>query len=262
MRRTARRIGAVGLFAAALVLGCKHADHPYDDPPPCSYANVAECPPDNGSASAAPATNCTPMPQRPTPAPVTPAAPNPVPPPSPPRKAPPGYLPDLVQTPQGSGQWATVAPPAAPADQPRPAPRPTTLEVAESSETPPVRPTPPPPRSSPSSDIIIHEGPPCPTETKSAPAFAETDSAGMGFGHAPDYSCLRGQVERSLRGVRLRFAPVDQVDRYGGSVTLIGPLAEQLRDSQSVRVRGQLLNPDAQSPAPDYRVLSIEMVHE
>jgi hypothetical protein len=83
----------------------------------------------------------------------------------------------------------------------------------------------------------------------------------MTFGHAPDYGWLRGEIQQSLRGTRLRYAPVDEVDPYGGSVTLIADgQVEGLRDSQCVRVRGQLLNPDRLRPAPGYRVVSVEAV--
>jgi hypothetical protein len=241
MRNGTRCIGAVGLLAAALVCGCRHADRQQVCCEPgcsCVKAYSGDCPPDG---------ECAPVPPVPAPAPK----------PKPPLKAPPSYLPDLVQTPQGTQQWLPPAAPAAMPTQPQQAPRSVTLDVAEVSEAPPSRPTPAGRILAPG--ILIHDGPPCPTEVRPAPAFVQTASTGMSFGHAPDYTWLRGQVQRSLHGVRLRFAPVDQVDRYGGSVTLVGDAQiEHLRDGQCVRVRGQLLNPDAKSPAPAYRVVAIE----
>jgi hypothetical protein len=81
------------------------------------------------------------------------------------------------------------------------------------------------------------------------------------YGRAGDYGWLVGEVEQSYRGPRLRYAPVDQVDPYGGSVTLLrDSLVDGLKDGQVVRVRGHLLNPDNRAPAPPYKVLSVELV--
>jgi hypothetical protein len=61
------------------------------------------------------------------------------------------------------------------------------------------------------------------------------------FDHAADYTWLQGQVEYShlSKAWRLRYAPVDSEDVYGGSVTLEdGPLVKNLKDGQYVRVEG------------------------
>jgi hypothetical protein len=87
----------------------------------------------------------------------------------------------------------------------------------------------------------------------------EPPSTPGGYAHADDYTWLCGEVQRSFGGARVRFAAVDEVDRYGGSVTLL-PDAQVngLQDGQRVRVCGQLVSPDNHVSAPPYRVLSVE----
>ncbi len=78
------------------------------------------------------------------------------------------------------------------------------------------------------------------------------------LGRGPDYAWLSGQVEYSRLGGgtwRLRYASVDEEDRYGGSVTLVENAGlDRLRDGQRVIVQGHLSNPDDTRPAPAYRV--------
>lgn len=84
------------------------------------------------------------------------------------------------------------------------------------------------------------------------------------FGRAADYTWLVGQVEqsRSGAGYRLRFASVDDTDRYGGSVTLAGDgNLPTLKDGQYIRVRGHLVDAETHSPAPAYQVESCEPIH-
>ncbi len=81
------------------------------------------------------------------------------------------------------------------------------------------------------------------------------------FGHAEDYSWLAGKLQYSRfnKSWRLRFASVDEEDRYGGSVTIVDDLRlAGLKDGQMVRVEGQLVNPEAKRSAPPYEVNSIQ----
>jgi hypothetical protein len=83
------------------------------------------------------------------------------------------------------------------------------------------------------------------------------------FGHAPDYSWLSGQVEysRILTAWRLRYASVDESDRYAGSVTLVeNGHVGYLRDGEYVRVEGHLVNPSADRSAPAYRIESFKVI--
>ena len=81
------------------------------------------------------------------------------------------------------------------------------------------------------------------------------------FAHAPDYSWLVGRLAYShtRRTWTVRYASVDETDRYGGSVTLeSGTNLEQLREGMLVRVQGRVVDPDTTTPAPRYRVERIE----
>jgi hypothetical protein len=77
------------------------------------------------------------------------------------------------------------------------------------------------------------------------------------FAHAQDYGWLRGRVEysRLSKGWRLRYASVDEPDRFGGSVTLAdGSQLRTLKDGDTVEVRGRLADPAADAAAPLYQV--------
>ncbi len=82
------------------------------------------------------------------------------------------------------------------------------------------------------------------------------------FGHAPDYSWLTGELHYlHVRNIwQVRYAPVDEEDRYGGSLTLAGggPMTG-FRSGQTVRVEGQL-DPDSREASPLYRVRSLQLL--
>jgi hypothetical protein len=83
------------------------------------------------------------------------------------------------------------------------------------------------------------------------------------FGHAPDYSWLSGQVEysRLSMGWRLRYASVDEEDRYGGSVTLSENRdLDRLKDGQYILVRGHLNSSGTSPNAQSFRVDSFQMI--
>jgi len=83
------------------------------------------------------------------------------------------------------------------------------------------------------------------------------------FGHALDYEWLSGQVEysRILGAWRLRYASVDEVDRFGGSVTLVeNSHVSYLRDGEYVRVEGHLVDPKAVGVAPPYKIQSFKVI--
>ena len=81
------------------------------------------------------------------------------------------------------------------------------------------------------------------------------------YGHANDYHWLNGQVQysRISKAWRLRYAPLDEIDPYGGSVTLVddGTLGS-LKDGQYVRVHGQLVSSPDKAVAPPYKVDSVQ----
>jgi hypothetical protein len=256
MGTLARRLCTVGLLAPAFVLGCGQLDRrhlPYG----CTclyYPNLVARPAGK------------PLPFQPSPY---------LPPPAPVPQGP-VYLPDVAgncpaREPAAEPRAVTKMPPAPvapPAPTKRPAaepahlptaaaPRAATLDLAEVSEPALNRPGDAPAKALvtlPQETALSIQA-----DTIPSPTFVDAAPGAPTFGHAPDYAWLRGEVQQSRRGTRLRYAPVDEVDPYGGSVTLVGNVQiEGLRDGQFVRVRGQLLHPEAHTAAPAYKVLAVE----
>jgi hypothetical protein len=89
-------------------------------------------------------------------------------------------------------------------------------------------------------------------------------SAAPCFAHAPDYSWIVGQVEYSCvtKEWRLRYASVDEVDRFGGRVILIeNHQVSYMVDGIYVQARGHLVNPKDNGSGPAYyRVESFQTV--
>jgi hypothetical protein len=146
--------------------------------------------------------------------------------------------PYAIHTPPPAPAPAYVsAPPAAPA-----------AGVAETSEPPlPVIRTGPVEGHSP----FPRTEPPPPRRS-----FADV-TADACFAHAKDYAWLRGRVEysRLSKGWRLRYASVDEDDRFGGSVTLAdGSHLRALKDGDLVEVRGRLADAGADLASPLYQV--------
>lgn len=83
------------------------------------------------------------------------------------------------------------------------------------------------------------------------------------FSHAPDYSWLVGELQyvHVRKAWRLRYASVDEEDRYGGSVTLIelGSM-ESYSNGQTIKVEGQLADTESKEPSPQYRVRTMHKV--
>jgi hypothetical protein len=85
------------------------------------------------------------------------------------------------------------------------------------------------------------------------------------FSHTDDYSSLSGQLQHSriTKGWRLRYASVDEVDPYGGSVTLTDEAQlSGMKDGDLVRVHGHLMNPEDRGIAPSYQLDSIQPVEK
>ena len=85
------------------------------------------------------------------------------------------------------------------------------------------------------------------------------------FSHNDDYSCLSGQLQHSriTKGWRLRYASVDEVDPYGGSVTLSDEARlSEMKDGDLVRVHGHLASPEDRRIAPPYQLESIEPIEK
>lgn len=98
----------------------------------------------------------------------------------------------------------------------------------------------------------------------SEPAPLPTQPANPGYAHAPDYGWLTGELEhiRAKKVWRLRYAPADQEDRYGGAVQLVREsLPPGCKSGQVVRVEGQVVNPNA-GARPPYWVRSFKLIKE
>lgn len=92
-------------------------------------------------------------------------------------------------------------------------------------------------------------------------SFADI-TAKPGFRHAEDYTWLSGELQYvHVRNLwKVRYASVDEEDRYGGSVTLtdMGSMSKY-RNGQMVRVEGQVVDSESRD-TPAYRVRAIEVL--
>jgi hypothetical protein len=81
------------------------------------------------------------------------------------------------------------------------------------------------------------------------------------FAHAADYSSVTGELQyiHSRNQWRVRYASVDEDDKYGGGLTLVnaGPMTEY-HDGMLVKVDGQIADADAKEGT--YRVRSIQVL--
>ena len=120
------------------------------------------------------------------------------------------------------------------------------------------------PRQLPASAVFASERSPAaktaPVEDSTPPAANADVTAQPRFAHDPNYHRLVGVLEYSKiqDAWTLRYASVEEEDRYGGSVTLhgSGPM-NAFKNRQVVRVEGHLINPDSQQIRPAFQVESI-----
>lgn len=81
------------------------------------------------------------------------------------------------------------------------------------------------------------------------------------YAHDAEYRWLSGELQfvHARNSWRLRYASVDEEDRYGGSVTLteMGSM-DSFSNGQFVRVEGSMVNPESKEPSPAFRVTSIQ----
>jgi hypothetical protein len=93
-------------------------------------------------------------------------------------------------------------------------------------------------------------------------SFADV-SARPGFAHAENYSWIQGELQylHSHQCWRVRYASVDEDDKYGGYVVLEESRMNHLQSGQMVRVEGEVAEPSSTetgSKSYRYRVRSIE----
>jgi hypothetical protein len=84
---------------------------------------------------------------------------------------------------------------------------------------------------------------------------------GAGYYHSADYGTLVGELHHNPRQNtwRLRYAKVDEEDRYGGSVTLhnVGREMADFKTGQYVRIEGSVVNKESREVSPAYTVRDI-----
>jgi len=84
---------------------------------------------------------------------------------------------------------------------------------------------------------------------------------GAGYYHSADYGTLVGELHYNPRQNtwRLRYASVDEEDRYGGSVTLhnVGREMVDFKTGQYVRIEGAVVDKDSREVSPKYTVRDI-----
>lgn len=90
-----------------------------------------------------------------------------------------------------------------------------------------------------------------------------TASDGSRFGHDPNYHWLIGTLDysRIQDAWVLRYASWEEEDRYGGCVTLVTPgRGIALKQGQTVRVEGSLIDPSSQQLRPAFQVNNVRVV--
>ena len=181
----------------------------------------------------------------------------------------PGYTPGTVFS--SAPMQTQAAKPAPVATMPTPAPEAQPDKVKQVTELlPPVTPTPAPVKDVEPIPTVAKN-----TESEATPAaYAVPLSGGKDepfhrrsyvditakpcFAHAPDYSWLQGELTylHSRNCWRIRYASVDEDDKYGGGVYLTetGPM-DNFKDGQLVRIEGRPADMDNKDS--DYRVNAI-----
>jgi hypothetical protein len=80
------------------------------------------------------------------------------------------------------------------------------------------------------------------------------------FGHAPDYTWISGEVMCWRKEWRLRYATVDEIDPYGGSLRLSGEHEfTKLKDGEHYKIEGHLIPDDGRGPG--FQIESVEPVN-
>lgn len=93
-------------------------------------------------------------------------------------------------------------------------------------------------------------------------------TSGPRHGHADDYRWLVGQLQRvnlSDGHWKIRYAPLDQVDQWGGSVILAPDIRlENYKEGQNVYVEGEILvrRPSLYVAGPLFRIRTIRPASE
>ncbi len=148
--------------------------------------------------------------------------------------------------------------PLAPRPPMLPAPAP--LPETPTTVAPPKPVLTPPPADALKTDDTVRIPPVAGTAYKATRRSFPDITARAEFGRSPDYCVLTGELSfiPQKKQWRLRFASIDEEDRYGGSVTLdAGREMHEFRSGDLVTVHGEMVNRDSRDIAPLYRVRDI-----
>lgn len=88
-----------------------------------------------------------------------------------------------------------------------------------------------------------------------------TSSSEPHYGHDANYHSLTGILDysRIQQAWILRYVSYEEDDRYGGSVTLVAPSSEmRFKPGQTVRVEGELIDPESRHLRPAFQVQKIQ----
>jgi hypothetical protein len=81
------------------------------------------------------------------------------------------------------------------------------------------------------------------------------------FSHAEDYTWISGEVQKWRHDWRLRYASVDEVDPYGGSVTLAGDEHfDQLKEGEHVKLQGHMVTSESKTAGPVFLIDAVMAV--
>lgn len=153
----------------------------------------------------------------------------------------------------------TLPSPTADADEPKPTPE-TAKAPRSLDQSVTTTPKPAPTIKEKPAPPIMDKNEPEAVET--APREPVTGSSRMD--HAPNFAWIVGRMEflHMKNQWRIRYAGFDSDDKYGGVVTLGGVdhLSAQFKDGMTVRLQGQMVEPDGKKGTPEYFVHAIKVI--
>lgn len=82
-------------------------------------------------------------------------------------------------------------------------------------------------------------------------SYADITASPM-FAHAPDYGWVQGELQyvHAHKAWRIRYAPVDEEDRFGGGLWLANPAqVNGYKEGQIVRIGGRVVDAEARDPS-------------
>jgi len=104
--------------------------------------------------------------------------------------------------------------------------------------------------------VVFPRGEPTPARK----AFNDV-TAHSSFDHDPQYAWISGEAQKWRNEWRLRYAAVDQVDRFGGSLKLAGDAhLEKLRDGEHYKLQGQVIVVEGGQAGTVFQIEAVEQI--